>query len=73
VKDKRRGPIGRAAGIAEGVAAAVRRMQRDREPRVLLYDATGYARLLQPHARGYDRVLELSEEMVRLVEETEAA
>jgi hypothetical protein len=73
VKDKRRGPIGRAAGIAEGVAAAVRRMQRDREPRVLLYDTAGYARLLQPHARGFDQVLELSEEMVRLVEESEAA
>ena len=48
VKEKRKGPIGRAAGLAEGVAATVRRMQRDREPRVLLYDSTGYARLLQP-------------------------
>jgi hypothetical protein len=48
-------------------------MQRDREPRVLLYDTSGYARLLQPHARGYDRVLELSEEMMRLVEEDEVA
>ena len=54
VKEKRKGPIGRAAGLAEGVAATVRRMQRDREPRVLLYDATGYARLLQPEARGYE-------------------
>ena len=31
MKEKRRGPIGRAAGLAEGVAATVRRMQRDRE------------------------------------------
>lgn len=68
MRERRRGPIGRAAGIAEGVAATMRRIQRDREPRVLLYDATGYARLLQPHARGYDRLLDLSERMVDLVE-----
>jgi hypothetical protein len=68
VKEKRKGPIGRAAGIAEGVAATVRRMQRDREPRVLLYDATGYARLLQPEARGYEKALEVSESMVRIVD-----
>jgi hypothetical protein len=68
VKEKRKGPIGRAAGIAEGVAATVRRMQRDREPRVLLYDATGYARILQPEARGYETALAVSERMVRIVE-----
>ena len=59
MKEKRKGPIGRAAGLAEGVAATVRRMQRDREPRVLLYDATGYARLLQPDgARRTRRALD---------------
>jgi len=68
VKEKRRGPIGRAAGLAEGVAATVRRMQRDREPRVLMYDSTGYARLLQPDARGYETALEVSESMVRVVD-----
>jgi hypothetical protein len=68
MKEKRKGPIGRAAGLAEGVAATVRRMQRDREPRVLLYDATGYARLLQPEARGYEKALEVSESMVRIVD-----
>ena len=71
MKEKRKGPIGRAAGLAEGVAATVRRMQRDREPRVLLYDATGYARLLQPDARGYETALEVSESMVRIVDGTE--
>jgi hypothetical protein len=65
----RKGPLGRATGIAEGVAATVRRMQRDREPRVLVYDASGHSRLLQPDSRGYDRVLELCERMVELVEE----
>jgi hypothetical protein len=66
VKDKRKGPIGRAAGIAENVAAAVRRMQREREPRVLVYDQTGYARLVQPEARGQDRILEIGDRMVQL-------
>jgi hypothetical protein len=69
VKERRKGAIGRAAGLAEGVATAVRRMQRDREPRVLLYDHTGYARLLQPEARGQEGVLELARRMVRLVDE----
>jgi hypothetical protein len=65
---RRRGPIGRAAGLAEGVAATVRRMQREREPRVLVYDETGYARLVQPDARGHDRVLEIADRMVALVD-----
>jgi len=66
VKDKRKGPIGRATGIAEGVAAAVRRMQREREPRVLVYDQTGYARLVQPEARGHERILDIADRMVQL-------
>ena len=66
MKEKRKGPIGRAAGIAEGVAAAVRRMQREREPRVLVYDQTGYARLVQPEARGHERILEIGEQMLQI-------
>jgi hypothetical protein len=68
VKEKRKGPISRAAGLAEGVAATVRRMQREREPRVLVYDPTGYARLVQPEARGHARVMEIAEQMVARVE-----
>ncbi len=71
MKETRKGPIGRAAGLAEGLAATVRRMQRDREPRVLLYDSTGYARLLQPDARWYETALDVSESMVRLVDGSE--
>jgi len=48
VREKRKGPLSRAAGLAEGMAATVRRMQREREPRVLVYDPAGYARLVQP-------------------------
>jgi hypothetical protein len=72
VKEKRKGPIGRAAGLAEGVAATMRRMQREREPRVLLYDESGYARLVQPDGRGHERLLELAERMVALVDESES-
>jgi hypothetical protein len=64
MKEKRKGPLSRAAGIAEGVAATVRRMQREREPRVLVYDPSGYARLVQPEARGHDRIMSLAEEML---------
>jgi hypothetical protein len=72
VKEKRKGPIGRAAGLAEGVAATVRRLQREREPRVLVYDQTGYARLVQPNGRGYERLLETADKMVALVTQAEA-
>jgi hypothetical protein len=69
VKEKRKGPISLAGGLVDSVAATVRRMQRDREPRVLAYDPTGYARLIQPEARGYERILEIGERMVALAGE----
>jgi hypothetical protein len=68
MKEKRKGPISRAAGLAEGVAATVRRMQREREPRVLVYDPAGYARLVQPEARGHERIMEIAEQMVAQLE-----
>ena len=73
MKERRKGPISRAGGLVDSVAATVRRMQREREPRVLAYDPTGYARLVQPEARGHERVLELAEEMVTLTAEPEPA
>jgi hypothetical protein len=72
VRERRKGPIGRAAGIAEGLAATMRRMQREREPRVLVYDETGYARLVQPNGRGHQRLMETAERMVAVVDEAEA-
>lgn len=71
MKEKRKGPLSRAAGLAEGVAATVRRMQREREPRVIVYDPAGYARLVQPEARGHERIMEVAERMVGLAEERE--
>ena len=72
MREKRRGPMGRAADLAEGFAATVRRMQREREPRLLVYDETGYARLVQPNGRGYENLLQTAERMVSLVDEAEA-
>jgi len=72
VKEKRKGPISRAAGLAEGVAATVRRMQREREPRVLVYDPSGYARLVQPEARGHAHIMEVAAQMVARVEGRES-
>lgn len=71
MKEKRKGPLSRAAGLAEGVAATMRRMQREREPRVLVYDPAGYARLIQPEARGHEHIMEVAEEMLALVAERE--
>ena len=73
MKEKRKGPIGRAAGLAEGFAATMRRMQREREPRLLVYDESGYARLVQPNGRGHERLLETADNMVALVAAAEAA
>jgi hypothetical protein len=66
VREPRKGAIGRAAGIAEGVAAAMRRRQRSREPQVLLYDELGHPRMLPSEAAHRERSLEISEELVAL-------
>lgn len=72
MKEKRKGPIGRATGIAEGVAAAVRRAQQGRAPRVLLYDEAGISSTLRPETVGYDRVLDACEQLVEVVGAPEA-
>ena len=64
---ERRGAIGRATGLAEGVAATVRRMQRDREDRVLVYGPDGISKLLQPESRGYERLIDVCTRMVAVV------
>jgi hypothetical protein len=66
---ERKGPLGRATDLAGGVAATMRRMARDREPRVLVYDHAGFSRLLQPSARGHDRALDVSEQLVAVVDD----
>ena len=72
MKEKRKGPIGRAAGLAEGMANTMRRMQRDREPRVLLYDSTGLRAPAPAERAGHQSVIAVAERMVRLVEDAES-
>jgi hypothetical protein len=64
VKDEQRRPAGR--GLTGSVAAAVRRRQQDREPRVVLYNATGQPRVLAPGAAGYEGLLDTADQLIRL-------
>lgn len=64
MKERPKGAVARATAVAEGVAGAVRRRQRDREPRVVLYIAPGEPRLLAPGAKGHDALLDVAEQMV---------
>lgn len=68
MKEQPKGPLGRATAVAEGVAAAVRRRQRDREPRVLLYRRAGDPFVLAPGAKRHDAVLDAAERMVALAD-----
>jgi len=52
--------------LAEGVGATMRRMQRERESRVLLYESSGIARLVAPGTRGHDEILDVAQRMVEL-------
>ena len=66
MRERPKGAVARATAVAEGVAGAMRRRQREREPRVLLYGAPGMPRLLPPGAKGQDALIELAEEIVAL-------
>ncbi len=63
----RRGAVDRASGLGVSVAAAVRRRQRDREPRVMVYDASGSGRLLHDDAPAHARIVKAADELVALV------
>lgn len=62
----RSGPVGRATGIAEGVATVVRRRAHERAPRALIYDTTGLARLVPRDADGFDALIDAAEALVEL-------
>lgn len=64
--NERRARAGRVVGIAESVAAAVRRRQRDREPRVLLMADSGAAHTVAPSASGYDDLLAIADRALEL-------
>lgn len=71
MREQPKGAMARATAMAEGVATAMRRRQRDREPKVLLYRRPGDPRVLAPGAKGQDRVLGVAEKMVALVDEAD--
>lgn len=66
MRERPKGAVARATAVAEGVAGAMRRRQREREPRVLLYVAAGEPRLLAPGAKGHDELLDLAGRMVEV-------
>jgi hypothetical protein len=55
------------SGLAGGVAAAVRRRQQTREPRVLLYDNTGQPRLAVAGPQR-DELIAVAERMLAQVD-----
>lgn len=69
MRERPKTALARAADLANGFASTLRRMQREREPRVLLYDHAGHARLLQPEARGQEQALAAARAMVEAVDE----
>lgn len=60
----RKGPVGRAAGLAAGVAAAARRSRATREPKVVVYDAAGHARVVTRADPAYEPLLETGRELI---------
>jgi hypothetical protein len=65
---ERRGTVGRLTGLAESVAASARRRQRDRGPRVLLYDVGGHPRIVPPGDPRFDALVRAAEHMIGLAE-----
>jgi hypothetical protein len=61
---------GQFAKLADTISGTMRRRQRDREPRVLLYDAAGHPRRLPPGDGAHAEIVDLA---VRLVELADAA
>jgi len=61
---ERKGAIRRATQIAESVVAGVKRRQQARAPRVLLYDAGGRPRTLDPASGAAQGVLDTAGKML---------
>ncbi len=70
MRKERKGPLGAMAGLAEDLMAGMRRRQHEREPRVVVYDATGHPRVV-PEGEDRERILELADELVSLSGEAE--
>jgi len=57
---------GSIARIADTIAGTVKRRQRDREARVLLYDAAGEPRVVPPGSEAYAELVDTAERLVGL-------
>jgi hypothetical protein len=69
----RRGALGRASEIAGSVFAGMKRRQAARAPKVLLYDADGHPRTLDPAAPAAEDLVDTARKMVDLVAPDDAA
>ncbi|MEX2194469.1 MAG: hypothetical protein WD844_04210 [Thermoleophilaceae bacterium] len=63
---ERKGPVGRVGGLAAGLAAAARRRQSARDPRVVVYDSAGHARVLAPTDPLQEGLLAAGRELIDL-------
>jgi hypothetical protein len=61
--------VGRITGLAETVSDALRRRQQRREPRIVLYDEAGHARVLAADAPDAADLLATSVSLVALAAE----
>jgi hypothetical protein len=50
--------------IADTISGTMRRRQRDREPRVLLYDASGQPRVVQPGTDAHAGLVKVAQRLV---------
>jgi hypothetical protein len=65
---ERKGPFGlMVGGIVDSVVQTARRRAQDREPRALVYDASGRPRLLKQGEPGRDELVETGGLLVELV------
>ena len=65
---ERKGPFGvMVGGIVDSVVQTARRRAQDREPRALVYDASGRPRLLKQGDAGRDGLVETGGRLIELV------
>jgi hypothetical protein len=65
---ERKGPFGvMVGGIVDSVVQTARRRAQDREPRALVYDASGRPRLLKQGEDGRDELVETAARLIELV------
>lgn len=62
----RKGPVGRVGELAAGFAAAARRRQSARDPRVVVYDSAGHGRVLSASDPAYGALLDAGSELIEL-------